>query len=326
MQFKELIGFKSGSGIHAALENIKYYPFHLHKDVLEIVCVINGKIKISDSAHDHILSYGDIYFFNNSDPHKIESLDSDSILLTVHLDLAHYNRFFKDFDDGNYDLVSMPYFICDSFRYADKYSTDIKYLRFLLAKIYTEYSKKDFSDYILEQLGRQLITHSLDNYLNYSYSKIEGGGYIIIKRENFNNNPMEYKRIYKIIDYIYDHFKEKLTLEEIAANEFLSPSYLSTYIKQTSGLTFSEILAIARCEEAARLLSDTKKTVDQIAVDVGFANRSNLNTQFKKLFFKTPAGYRKSIQSDLLRSNSIQYETFDYPFAVKIINAYLDGY
>ncbi len=326
MQFNELIGFKSGCGIRAVLENIRYYPFHLHTGILEIICIINGKVKICDSAHDHILSYGDVYFFNNSDPHKIEALTPDSIILTLHIDLEHYKQFFTGFEDGGYDLVSQPYFICDSFRYEDKYSVDIKYLRFLIAKIYTEYVKEDFSDYTLERTGIQLLTHSLLNYLNYSYSKVEGNRYIIIKRDITSGNHLEYRRLYKIIDYIYDHFREKITLKDIAANEYLNPSYLSSYIKQTCGLTFSEILSIARCEEAARLLSDTDKTVDQIASDVGFANRSNLNVQFKKLFFKTPARYRKNIQADLLRSNSISYESFDYDFAKKIINAYLDGY
>lgn len=326
MQFNELIGFKSGCGIHAVLENIRYYPFHLHTGILEIICIINGKVKICDSAHDHTLSYGDVYFFNNSDPHKIEAITPDSIILTVHIDLGHYKQFFTEFEGSSYDLVSQPYFICDSFRYEDKYSTDIKYLRFLIAKIYTEYIKEDFSDHSLEQTCIRLLKHSLINYLNYSYSKIEGNRYIIIKRDILGGSNLEYKRLYKIIDYIYDHFREKITLKYIASNEFLNPSYLSTYIKRTCGLTFSEILAISRCEEAARLLSDTDKTVDQIASEVGFANRSNLNKQFKKLFFKTPARYRKNIQSDLLRSNSIHYETFDYSFAKKIINAYLDGY
>ncbi|MCB6994312.1 AraC family transcriptional regulator [bacterium 210820-DFI.6.37] len=326
MQFNEIVGFKLNSGIKAVLQSIAYYPFHLHTHVLEVLCVLDGKFRISDCAHDHILSYGDVYFFNNRDPHKIEKLEPNGILLTVYIDLAHYKPFFEDFKDGDYDITTMPYFICDSFHYEDKYTLDIKYLRFLLAKIYTEYAGPRPSDFRLETMGKELLSHILQHYQNYSYSKIEDGKYIIIRHKDSENYPSRYERIYRIIDFIYDHFKEKITLEQVAKQEFLTASYLSVYIKKTSGLSFSEILSIARCEEAEKLLSATDKTVEQIASEAGFANRSNLTIQFRKWFRKTPAQYRKSIRADLQRTNTVRYDNFDYEFSKKIINLYLDEY
>lgn len=326
MQFNEFVGFKSSCGVKACLESIVYYPYHLHSTVLEIICVLNGKFHISDCAHDHILSHGDVYFFNAKDSHKIERLEKNSVLLTVHMDLEHFRPMFRKFQGNDYDILEMSYFICDSFQYPDQYSLDIKHLRFLLAKIYMEYHSDCFSDHRLEELGKEFLVYILEHYQNYLYSKLEDGKYVIIKRDVFRENPADYEKIYDIIDFIYENFRRKVTLDEIAEREFLNPSYLSTYIKRSSGLTFSEILALARCEEAERLLSDTDKTMDQIAEEVGFSNRSHLTNQFKKWFHKSPSQYRKNIRQDLLGSGNIRYDTFDYDFAMKIINAYLDGY
>lgn len=328
MQFNEIVGFKLNCGIKSVLESISHYPFHIHTSVLEIICVINGRFKISDTARDYILSYGDVYFFNNEDAHKIEKLDPDSILLTTYIDLEHYRPFYTFFHNNeDYDLVSTAaYFICDSFADDNKYSIDIRYLRFLLAKIYTEYSSSSPSEHELESLGKQLLDHILENYQDYAYSKSGEGKYIIVNRDNIHIHDKKYKRVYDIIDYIYAHSREKLTLREIASMEYLNPSYLSTYIKKASGLTFSEILSVARCEEATMLLGDTDKSMDEIATMVGFANRSNLTVQFKKWFSKTPAQYRRNIRADLSRSSNIKYDSFDYSLAIMVINAYLDGY
>lgn len=50
-----------------------------------------------------------------------------------------------------------------------------------------------------------------------------------------------------------------------------------------------------------------------------------LTNQFKKWFGKTPSQYRKELEDDLA-SDSTKFESFDYEYAVKIINSYLDGY
>jgi AraC-like DNA-binding protein len=166
----------------------------------------------------------------------------------------------------------------------------------------------------------------LTQFQFYTYRKTEKNSYNIILRQNINIDDQCFERIYKIINYITEHYKEKLTLEELAKIQYLSTSHLSRYIKASSGMTFSELLSITRCEEAERLLSYSNRLVDQIALDVGFCNRKHLSTQFKRWFAKTPTEYRKSVLSDLASDKKINIQPFDYDFAKSIINAYLDGY
>ena len=105
MQYHEIIGYKKNCLVRAALESIAYYPFHLHKDDFEIICVLNGQITISDSALTHSLSYGDVYIFNPNDPHKIVSEDKSNLILTI--------QFNRDYWSRNFSQLTDAYFICE---------------------------------------------------------------------------------------------------------------------------------------------------------------------------------------------------------------------
>lgn len=317
MQYIQKIGYKSNAMVQVKIENIEYYPFHLHDDSLEIICVLNGRIKISDSAATYYLSYGDIHIFNKNDPHKIEAVDSDNIVLSVHIHTKHYLKEIKELKDA--------YFISDAGTNDDIYSADNTYLRFLLARLYKEYRDGN-SDILLEEHVSDILLLLIDQYQNYIYKSTENKKANIVRLQNTEYIYKNYERMYRIVDYVYYHFREKLTLEMIAEREFLTKAYLSQYIKDTLGLTFTQLLSLTRCEEAARLLSSTHKTVDQIAVEVGFANRKHLAVQFKRWYDRTPSEYRNEILKDLSADMKVKLKPFDYDFSQTIIDMYLDEY
>lgn len=315
--FQENIGFKLNSGVRASLENIMYYPFHMHTRAIEIICVLDGVISISDSALSHKLSAGDVYIFNVRDPHKIITVSEKNIILTVQIDIGYYKRYYKRLD--------LTYFICDSFINKEQLTGEFRYLRFLLAEICMEYRSKEVSEFRLESLTCELLTFLTKQFQYYTYSKSQENSYDIVRRQEIKADDPYYNRIYDIIDYIYENFRRKIRLEDIAKRKFLTIYYLSRYIKKACGLSFSELVTIARCEEAERLLGSTNKTVDEIALEVGFANRKHLSVYFKKWFHLTPSEYRRTWfrQFDGRRPGP-QYAGFDYQRADSVLEAYLN--
>lgn len=317
MYFNEFIGFKYHSKVRAFLSNTKYHPYHLHKNEIEVIAVLEGEVDIFDSTLHRSLSSGDIYIFNAKEGHKLSS-DVHNIILTLHIDINYYSEFFPELIDA--------YFLCDSYASKEKNSSDLNQLRFLLAKLFFEYSSEDVHDLNLKTCAKDIISLLIEKYSNYYYATNYTGRYEMHRKIEMAPYTNENNRTYRIINYIYDYCKEDLHLSDIAEMEFLSTAYLSRFIKNNAGLSFSELLSLARCDEAELLLINTQKSIDEIAMELGFANRYHLCKNFKKWFGNTPSNYRKNVLADLNGFTKIINLDFNYADAIKILNAYLDGY
>ncbi len=313
--FIETIGYKSRSKIRAGTISITDYPTHVHPNALEILCVLEGSIRISDTVLKHRLSPGDIYIFSMHDAHQISSREDQNILLYVQIDLNYYKRYFKDIDKA--------FFVCDSFVHKERMSSKLQYMRFLLAKTYFAYVDETVDDAGLEKIGHELLSFLLAHFRFYTFSGKKEHALNAGQPENISPNDPYFLRIYNIIDYIFDNFKEKIKLEDIAAREYLSVSYLSKYIKKACGLSFSELLSMARCEEAQRLLGSSRNTIDNIAIQSGFANRKHLNTQFKRWFGVTPSQYRRRLESQYNVLDKLVNQPHGEEKARKILKQYL---
>lgn len=314
--FRETIGYKLRSRVKASLECITYYPVHMHSSTIEIICVLDGTVSISESAMSHKLSAGDVYIFNAKDPHKIITVSEKNIILTVQIDIDYYKRYLKCLDT--------IYFICDSYINKDQLACELRYLRFLLAQIHVEYRSMEMNESRLESLTRELLGFLTEQFQYYTYSKSKENSYDIVRRQEMKAEDPSYNRIYDIIDYIYENFRRKIRLEDIAKREFLSIYYLSRYIKKTCGLSFSELVTIARCEEAERLLGSTNKTMDEISLEVGFSNRKHFAVAFKKWFHMTPSEYRRSVSRKSGSLINPQYDDYDQKYAKSVLESYLN--
>ncbi len=95
------------------------------------------------------------------------------------------------------------------------------------------------------------------------------------------------------INYLREHYKEKITVDELAALCFLSPSRFYSVFKQKTGLSpvsYKNELLIQNVKQA--LLTE-KKSVEEISEDFGFESSIYLRRLFKKSTGKTPTQYKK---------------------------------
>ena len=106
--------------------------------------------------------------------------------------------------------------------------------------------------------------------------------------EKDNGNPY----IRKALRYIADHYSEHLTLERVAEEVQLSPSYFSTLFRQIVGTSFREYLCKIRVEESKRLLLSTDYSLADIAISMGFPDQSYFCKVFKQLVGITPGKFR----------------------------------
>lgn len=317
MKFNEYVGFKSNTGIRVSMDAITTYPFHLHTDVLELVGVLYGSVTISDCATDHTLAAGDVYIFNPNDPHRIVS-NEESGLMTLQIQRDAFVTIFPELKE--------MYYVCQPYEWAAGLSdSELRGLRFLMARLWQEYNKPITAEHNLMQITQQLLQMLLEEFTCYTYRKNAEGALEIVRQPVASRNLAGTKRYYHVADQIYLRFQSNLTLTDLAAEIYVSPAHLSRSLKSTVGLTFSEMLSLARSEEAERLLFTTHKNVDEIANQVGFANRKHLAMNFKKWYKKTPTEFRLAVRKDQFDSQRPVFGKIDENRAKTALEAWLDG-
>ncbi|MEG6612196.1 PocR ligand-binding domain-containing protein [Pseudoclostridium thermosuccinogenes] len=100
--------------------------------------------------------------------------------------------------------------------------------------------------------------------------------------------------IYKAVDYIKRNYMKKITLEEVAANVYLSPSYFSKIFKDEMKCNFNNYLNQIRIEVSKKLLADDSIALVDIANLVGYEDQSYFTKVFKKLVGISPGKFREA--------------------------------
>jgi AraC-like DNA-binding protein len=88
---------------------------------------------------------------------------------------------------------------------------------------------------------------------------------------------------------------EKLNVEHLAGELFLSRSKLYRKIKALTGDTANEFIRKVRLEKAKQLISETEHTISEVCYKVGFSSPSYFTKCFKNHFGILPTEVRESI-------------------------------
>lgn len=98
----------------------------------------------------------------------------------------------------------------------------------------------------------------------------------------------------KIVDYFEDHFAERISLDQIAGNMYLSPFYISRIFKKETGDTPIHYLIDIRMEKAMELLrSEPGVSIQEVAQRVGYDDAYHFSKLFKKKFGISPSAARR---------------------------------
>ena len=103
-----------------------------------------------------------------------------------------------------------------------------------------------------------------------------------------------YKNMGPAIDFISAHFREPVTVRQLAKMTHLSVSQFERNFKKLFKITPRKYLTQVRLDAAARLLVETTGTIAAIANETGFYDQSYFTKQFKAAKGVTPARYRRN--------------------------------
>ncbi len=140
----------------------------------------------------------------------------------------------------------------------------------------------------------RMIKKEIENSLVYGRNvliELFGALLIIISRnlksslkELPKTNVSEKEKIDSILTYVRQNFldKERIKIKVIAEEFYMSPNYVSVFIKKHAGISIQQYVIQTKIKMAERLLKQTNLTISEIAEKTGFVDASHFNKIFKK--------------------------------------------
>lgn len=148
------------------------------------------------------------------------------------------------------------------------------------------YLNKPFNMKVLKSHLKQLITSRqilFDKYFNGVHNSIIAENSTSLDKEFMNT----------VLTYINDNLSdEKLNVEHLANQLFLSRSKLYRKIKALTGDTANEFIRKVRLEKAKQIIEQSDLTISEVCYKVGFSSPSYFTKCFKDYFGVLPTNIK----------------------------------
>jgi len=100
--------------------------------------------------------------------------------------------------------------------------------------------------------------------------------------------------VFKITNYIKRNCAEKLSLDSLAREVYISKSYLSSIFKKEIGISLTVYINKVRVEKSKKLLLEDNASLSQISNQCGFKDQSYFTKVFKKETGVSPKRFRNN--------------------------------
>lgn len=169
------------------------------------------------------------------------------------------------------------------------YEKNIKLLLETIIRMLEEHDGMSQACIQLKEIEEQIgDSHSL----NETFRKIEAALQAVsANRKEMQRMCME-QNLHRAIDYIKAHYCEDLTLEEVASQAKMNPTYFSSSFKKYMGVGFIHYMMELRIHRAKKLLKEENKKICEIARILGFGDTRYFAKIFKRYAGVTPSEYR----------------------------------
>jgi two-component system response regulator YesN len=100
--------------------------------------------------------------------------------------------------------------------------------------------------------------------------------------------------IRRVKEIIGQKYSERLSVNSLAQEAYLTPTYLCVLFKQQTGKTINEYITLERIRRAKELLTDSNILLYDVCFMVGYLSPSYFSKLFKKYTGLTPSEFRES--------------------------------
>lgn len=277
---KERDFFSEDVPISVVTARVDEYPRHFHDDI-EVIYVIEGSIVLKSGYYSFMLKKGDIFIVNDREIHSLEKTNEENIVMMLKISMEYFSNYYVN--------------LRESFFFVSGSSNEREYspvIREIMTKIMIDIIKKGqgYEHKVIES------THNLIACMLKNFQIEETDEEFMEEDLKFRGKRMVIARLRRVMDYIYDNYRGRPTLNDIADMEHLSIFYLSHIIKEATGMSFQDLLSFVRVDESATMLAQTEKKIGAISKEIGFSALRYYTKHFELCFNCSPIEYRNNVR------------------------------
>lgn len=233
----------------------KGYYLHFHRS-MEVYGVVKGKVEVTIGGQKQTLTDGQIAIVGGLEDHYYE-IDDEAEVFFFQLGTRYLSALRTLFPKRR-----LPYWLLDA-----------EYNKKLYEQIRAVMDTKE----PITELKRIGIACQFFADIIERYGTVESGKAV---RQNKDI-------VTEIVQYIYDHYQENITLETLAEKFYLSPKALSKKIKKRVNVDLRVFVNDIRVQHAMDMWDDPAnygKTINEIAMQCGFSSMATFYRSYERNF------------------------------------------
>lgn len=240
-----------------------------------IFFVVNGEKHINIHSKDFLIEKGcyNITYIDYPISSYFSNISEDNPYLSIYLPVDN-----KIISEIIKDIENIPN---NSFKGISSHKADESLLE-AYERLIDLYEKQDNNTFLAELTLKEI------------YYRILTGPAGADLKSLFTSDSQSNK-IYKAVEYITENYKDRLTINDIAAKVNMAPSTFFRVFKQITLISPLQYQKRLRLYEAQRLMLAESLTATEAAYNVGYESITQFTREYKKIFNSSPAKNIKSI-------------------------------
>ena len=154
-------------------------------------------------------------------------------------------------------------------------------MHWLMERLHKELMSRKASPLLVQALAQAIAVHLARNYAELASVPHTG------------SPSLPGFKLRQITDWMAQHMDEEFRLDRLASQAGLSKFHFLRLFKNATGESPSRYHTNLRMDAARRMLRETKKSVVEIALDVGYTNPSHFAKLFRRQTGLSPSDYRQ---------------------------------
>ncbi|NCB92953.1 MAG: AraC family transcriptional regulator [Clostridia bacterium] len=259
--------------------------YHCH-DFIELVIILKGRGKFFIDEREYPVEEGNIIILNPGTYHRSIPLPESTHSLTecylgfTNVDFLNCPRGYFPLFEGYEIIARLP-------------EIQKKELFQLCSSIALELKSCETGRYFMLKSYLIQVICLIERFQKHSHEQAA-------LREN--HTRYEFKSVNKkyiieqIMKYMEEHYHEKISLDQISANMYLSSFYISKLFKSETGDTPINYLISLRMKKARNMFDENPGTsIQSVAAAVGYEDAYHFSKLFKKYYGLSPLYYKERI-------------------------------